>query len=199
MDNLRRGNNGFNREIGLVHVLNDPLGHPGRNVFILRRYSGNRTVLVIGHIVKRRHVDSGDMAGLAQETRLVPALIFCLFQQLEIFQRDLFPFPQYKQIHKGSQRLRVIAAGAAGQYDRRKAGTVRAAQGQSGQIQHVQNIGICHLIAQRESDGVKLGQRISALQGVQGDLCLTHLLLHIPPGSKAALTPDVRLLIHHAV
>lgn len=71
--------------------------------------------------------------------------------------------------------------------------------GNPRQTEHIQNIGVAHLIAHREGDHIEFRHRILALQRPQGQQLLPHRRLHIPPGGENAFAPDTRHLVHHAI
>ena len=68
-----------------------------------------------------------------------------------------------------------------------------------GQIQHIENIGIGHLIADGESDHIKIPDVCLTFQRPQEKLVFSHFRFHVPPGGEDTLTPDAVHLIHHAV
>ena len=70
--------------------------------------------------------------------------------ELDHLHGDVFPLAERDDIHEGSQGLWVIHAGAAGDHQRGQAGAVLAAQGNPSQVQHVEYIGVGHLIAREK-------------------------------------------------
>ena len=88
-----------NGEIGLVHVLNDPLGDGGGST-VLGHHSRHTAVLVIGHTVQGRNVNAVDFGDFPQEGLLGPAFRLCPVVEGQHFHSHLFPFTQSKQINK---------------------------------------------------------------------------------------------------
>ena len=195
VDDLGGGYNGLNREIALVKVLDDALGHPGRSP-LQRGDGGHRAVAVIAHLVKRGHIDARNPGRGGEELLLTPALLPGLAVELDNLHTHVLPFPQDEQIHKGGQGLWIKGAGSPRHHDGRQLCPLPAAQGKASQIQHVEHIGIGHLIAQGEANQVEIGDGIAALQAVQGNPLPAHLLLHVAPGGKHALTPHPIHLVH---
>ena len=56
---------------------------------------------------------------------------------------------------------------------------------------HFQNVGEAHLVLQREADEIKVLYRVKALQRVQWDIALSHLLRHIRQRHENAFAPVV--------
>ena len=71
--------------------------------------------------------------------------------------------------------------------------------GQTGQVQHIEHVGVGHLVAQREADEVKIRDGVAALQAVERQALSPHLLFHIPPGGEHPLAPAPGQVVHHAV
>ena len=151
---------------------------------------------MIAHLVKRGHVDAGNPGRGGEELLLTPALLPGLAVELDNLHTHVLPFPQDEQIHKGGQGLWIKGAGSPRHHDGRQLCPLPAAQGKASQIQHVEHIGIGHLIAQGEANQVEIGDGIAALQAVQGNPLPAHLLLHVAPGGKHALTPHPIHLVH---
>ena len=200
VDDLGGGDDGLHREVGLVHVLDHPLAHLLRRAgAILDAHFLQGAIRTVDGLIEGRDVDALDLGGLPQKLLLAPALLLGLAIQGDVLQGDLLPFTQDKQVHEGGQRLRVIAAGTARHDERREFRPLLAAQRQPRQVQHVQDIGVGHLIAQREADDIKVRNRVAALQGVEQQPLPAHFLLHISPGGVATLAPQPLLLVHQAV
>ena len=83
--------------------------------------------------------------------------------------------------------------------DRRVLAARGGKQRNAGKRQHIQHRGIAHLVLQGERDNVKVADRVAAFERAERKSILLHLLLHIQPGGKHALTPDVRLTVQHTV
>ena len=102
VDNFRGGDDGFYREIGLVHVLDDPLSH-GLHGAAPRLYVNRlqRAVRAVHRFIEGGHIDSLDFGRLQQELLLGPALVSGLTVEVDVLQGDLLPLPQDKEVHKG--------------------------------------------------------------------------------------------------
>ena len=93
-----------------------------------------------------------------------------------------------KEIRNG---LGVIGARATADYKGAILATVSGKEGNSRQIQHVENGGIAHFVLEGKAQEIKLTQRVTTLQRRERRTALQHLFLHIRPGSIGALAPDV--------
>ena len=197
MDDLCRGDDGLHREIGLVHVLHHPLAHQLRRAGALPdAHLLQGSVGAVDRLVEGGHIDARDTGRLPEQLLLGPVLVPGPAVEGDVLQGDLLPLPQHEEVHKGGQGFRVIGAGPPRHHQRGQVPPLLRAQRQARQIQHVQHIGVGHLVAQRESDNVKVAQRIAALQAVQLDALPAHLLLHVSPGSKSPLAPQALNLVH---
>ena len=58
---LKERNNRFLRVYGVAQIGNNLLLNSLRHVVILRRKVCNRSVLIVSHVIKRRHVHSGNV------------------------------------------------------------------------------------------------------------------------------------------
>ena len=198
VDDLGGRNDRIDREIGLVQVLHDALAHQLRRALQgLHLLQG--PVLPVDGLVEGRDIDARNLRRLQQKFFLAPVLVPGLPVELDILQGDFLPLSQHEEVNKRGQRLRVIGAGPAGHHDRRQVRPVRRTQRQFCQVQHVQHVGVGHLIAQGKADEVELCDRVAALQAVEQHSLAAHFLLHIAPGGETALAPQTVHLIHHAV
>ena len=69
----------------------------------------------------------------------------------------------------------------------------------AGQSEHIENIGIAHLVADGKGDHVKVFDGPAVLQRPKGQIVLPHSLFHIAPGCKNTLAPDTLHLVHDTV
>ena len=151
VDDLGGGDDGFDREVGLVHVLHDALAHRLRRAGArLDAHLGQGAVLVVDGLIERGDVDALDLGGLLEKLLLGPALLLGLAVELDVLQGHVLPLTQDEQVDEGGQGLRVIGAGPPRHDERGELGPVLRPQGQSGQVQHVQHVGVGHLVPQRK-------------------------------------------------
>ena len=108
-------------------------------------------------------------------------------------------FANIKNIKEISQGLRVIGAGAAADHDGVFLRTLGSKQRNAREVQHLKDIGVAHLILDREAEEVELLHGILGFQGKQGNVLLPHDFIQIGPGRIDAFTPDVLPLIEHIV
>ena len=130
---------------------------------------------------------------------LVPPLPAGLAVELYQLRRHVLPLTQGDDVNKIRHGLGVIHGGAAGDDKRRQIGPVGAVEGDARQIQHIENGGESHLIANGKGHDVKIGDRVAGLQGKEGHLRPAHLLLHVAPGGEHPLAPHAVHLVHDAI
>ena len=116
-----------------------------------------------------------------------------------VFAGGVCTFAQREKVYKVSQRLRVKGADTAGKDHVVQAEAVFGIERHTGQIQHVHNIGIAHLIADGKGNHVKILDRVLAFQRPQGERMPAHGFFHICPGGKYPLAPDTVHLVHDTV
>ena len=149
--------------------------------------------------IKGRHIDALDLCNLMQKFLLCQALFFCRAITFDDLRRAVFSFSDGKKINKIRQRLRIDRAYAARKYNVFQSIAVFGQQRNLRQFQHVQNIGIAHLIAQRKRDHIKVTDRVMAFQCPEWNPMRTHFVFHIAPRRKDTFTPDAGHLVHYAV
>ena len=198
MDDLSGGHDGFYREIAVAEVPDHPFGHHRRRP-VPGCHSFQGTVWLIDDIVQGGHIDTGNLGGGLEEFLLAPALLPGLPVELDDLHADLLPLPKDEEVHKGGQGLRIVGAGTARHHNGGQAVPLLTAQGQAGQIQHVEHVGVGHLIAQGKADEVEIRDGVPAFQTIEQDTLPAHFLLHVPPGGEHPLTPYPFHLIHHTV
>ena len=76
---------------------------------------------------------------------------------------------------------------------------LRGQHGDARQIEHIQDVGEAEFVLEGKADDVKIGHRVQALEGIERDMVFPHLLLHVHPGGKDPLAPDVGPLVEQAV
>ena len=198
LDDLGGGDDGIYREIGLVHVVDDALCHHGRCA-VTGRDGRHGAVVVIGHIVKGRDIDTVQPGSGAEKIGLAPALAAGAAVELHQLHGDVLALAQADQIDEVGQGLGVVHGGAAGDDQRGQAGAVRGVEGNVGQVQHIEDGGKGHLVANGEGHNVIVGDGVAGFQGKKGHFRLTQLGLHVAPGSEHALAPDAGDIVHYAV
>ena len=182
-----------------VHILDDGLGHAGRDARAVRGNGLNAAILLVGHIVEGRHVDTGDLRQCQQQLFFVPALLFALFNRCADILQHLFALAQLHNVEEIRHRLGVADAGAARNNERPALVAVSRPQRNTRQAQHSQDVCVGQLIFQREADDIKIAQRILALEAVQRNVQPLHLFFHVGPGHEGTLTPPVFVAVQNVV
>ena len=154
---------------------------------------------MIGDVVQTRNIQSLNLTRLAQEFLLAPVLLLGAAVQIGEVNHHLLAVTDLEHIDKVRERLRIVGARTAADDDVLQSGAVLGIDRHAAEIQHVQNVGERQLILQGKADHVKLAQCIAALQSVERNAGVPHLVLHIQPRRKHALTPDIRLVVEQSV
>jgi hypothetical protein len=76
---------------------------------------------------------------------------------------------------------------------------LRGRQGNARQVEHVEDVGVGELVAEREADDVELFQGMTRLQTEEGESGGAHLRLHIRPGGIDTLRQEIRLGVEDIV
>ncbi len=117
-------------------------------------------VLLIDHIIKRRHVDSGHLCRLFEEIRSCSTTLFPFLIQIHERKILRLSFSDIKQVKKFRQRFRIVGTGTAANDKRMFPRTLFRFQRDLRKIQNLQNICIAHLILYRNAKKIKILQRI---------------------------------------
>ena len=198
VDDLRIGDDRLRRIVRLVQIPHNALDHPLRRA--VQGFNGlEPSIRAIVMAVKRRHIDAGNLHHFMEKARLVPPFALGLAVEVENLRRHLLPFSQREKVDKVRQRFRVHSADAAGKHQPLQTRAIPAQKRHPGQVQHIENIGIAHLIADAEGDKVEVLHRVAALQGIERNLVLAHGRLHVPPGRKDSLAPHAVHVVHDAI
>ena len=154
---------------------------------------------MIGHLIERRNIHAFDLRGCDEKILLAPALALCLAVQVGELEHDLLAVADHEQVNEIAERLRVVSARAAAGNDMLQFRAVLCQHRHTAQIEHIENIGKGQLILQREGNDIKIIKRVAALQTVERDAGLSHLVLHIDPRRAHALAPDALLVVQQTV
>jgi hypothetical protein len=93
-----------------------------------------------------------------------------------------------------------VGGDRAARDDERRAGVaVGGAQRDPRQVEDVEDVGVGHLVLEREADDVEGGERACGLQRQNGQPPGTQLGLHVDPRCERALAGDVGAGVEQAV
>ena len=135
----------------------------------------------------------------AEEVRLAPPLAAGAAVQLDQLHGHVLALAQAHKVDEVGQRLGVVHGGAAGNDQRRQAGTVGGVEGDVRQIQHVEDGGKRHLVANGKGHDVEIRDGVAGFQREKGHIRLSQLLLHVAPRGEHTLAPDAGQVVHDAV
>ena len=199
MDDLSGGHDGIRGEIGLVHILNDPFGNSNRRPIQGNDFL-NGSVIVVGMLIERRNIHSGNFGDFLQKFTPCHSLPLCAAIAFNDLYIHVLAFTDDTEIQKICHWFGVVNTGASCKnHMLQRISPVLCLQRNMTQFQHVQHIGVCHFIADGECDQVKILHGVMAFQRPDGKIMLTHFLLHIAPGCKHPLTPYTLHIVHNAI
>ena len=189
------------------HDGHDPLHHGGGGVGVHGADGGDCAVGGVAGRVERGHIDAWDLgehgpelaAVLRWQLRAAFAFIFPLLVYIDDLEDHLFAFADDHCVEKGAHRLRVVAAGAAGDYKRVGAVAVGGAQGKLRQVEHGEDVGIELLVGEREGEDVEPADRMARLQTEEGDAVAAHDLFEVTPRAVDAFGHEVVSLVDQVV
>ena len=113
LHDLRAGNDGLYREIGLVHIVDDALGHLGGRA-VQRRDGRHSAVVVVCHVVQAGDVNAVQLGGGAKQLLLAPPLPPGGAVQLHQLHGQILALAQTDKVDEVRHRLGVVHGGAAG-------------------------------------------------------------------------------------
>ena len=161
---------------------------------------------VAGH-VERGHVYAGDLgehcpesrAGLFWPVGAGGEFLFPAFMHVDDLEDHFFAFADDHGVEKGAHGLGVVASGAAGDDEGVGGVAVGGAQGQAGQVEHGEDVGIELLVGEREGEDVETGDRVAGLQAEEGDAVAAHHRFEVAPGAIDTLGEQVFALVDEVV
>ena len=198
VNNFGGGNDHLGGIVGIIQIFDDPLCHLHRCT-VNRCDCSNGTVFLICVFIERRHINAGNLGNLQKERFLAPTLRLCTVIQCNDLRGDLLAFTQSKEVNKVSQGFRIKGTYTAGKHNIVQTLSVLCVERNTCQRQHIEDIGVAHLVADGDGDHIKVFYGILAFQRPQRQMMLAHLLFHIPPGCKDTLAPNAVHFVHDAV
>ena len=187
----------FIGKVDLIEVSDNLLCYLFWNVIIDWCVRLDGAILVVRDLVQGRNIHAGDRpCRLVQE---VPTGVSALALHTDIEAHDrwkhILALSYIEQIKEIGDRLGVIGAGTAADDNRCILRAVLGAERNFCKVEHIEHVGVAHLVLKRKSNEVEVSQRIAAFQGGERQIVYLHLLLHIDPRVVYAFAPDVLVLV----
>ena len=151
---------------------------------------------------QRWHVHAGDAPCRVEQFLSGPAPVAGFFQQFQHVRQAFFAVAQNHQIHKWGQGLGAEQGPAAGHHQRTGVQTfwpVRATQGNTRQVQHIEHVGIAQLVGDGKTEGMRADKGGIRLQGGQGGVVLAQHLRGFTLRSHNPFSPPLGPGVDHAV
>ena len=209
VNNPHGGNDRFRRwghEPGhdpLAHAY-PTMGHPPRHLSGQGFEGRKGTIIIVDGVVQARNIDAGNASQMKEQVssrlhRSRPGTGPVAAHALKQLNQHLLSLADHKEIEKARHWLRIVGAASASD-DQRHLGPSFAGQHRdTAQVQHVEHIAEVELVLQAETDHIEFPQRMSGLQGEEGDTSDSHGLFHVNPGSVDPLRNEVLMLVDQLV
>ncbi len=158
------------------------------------------TVAVL-RFVERGHVDAAHGQQATQEAAATAGTAFPLPGDEGIchLAHDLFALADDEEIEEVSDRLDIVDAGAATDDERHVFAALACPERDTGEIEHVEDVRIDHLVLQRESEQIASRELGMRLERVERHMALAHGFGHVRPGRIGALDRRVGALVQYIV
>ncbi len=154
----------------MFHVFHDLFSDRRRDALLHREKALYGTVLPVICLIKPGHIDTREPGGPAQEFHPAKLLFPALFVQSHQLPVPGLPFSQVKHVKEIRQGLRIIGTGAASNDNGTVLPSLQGIQGNLGQVQNLQDIGIAHFILYGYAQKIKILHRILGFQGKEGNV-----------------------------
>ena len=185
----------------IIHVLDDALVDDRARPGMQRAQIGKVPRRVILRLVEGRHIDAVHVEQARQETappartpRRVPR-----DEGVRDLENDFLAFSDDKEVEEVRDRLDIIDAWTAADDERRILAAHGRIEWDARKVEHIEHIGVDHLVLEGESEEVKCMDFPARFEGKERDALLPHLFLHIHPRRIDALGENVRAAVQYLV
>ena len=185
--------------IGICHIHDDFFADGLRDTLLHREEPLYSTVLFISDIIETGDIHAWKFCGPAQKLDSVKSLLPAFLVQIQKITVSCLSFSNIENIKKISQGFRIVGTWTAPDNYRTVFPPVSCIDGNLGQIQHLEHIGVTHFILQRDSQKIELFHRILRFQRKQRDMLLSHDSIQIYPWRIDSLAPYIPHGIEHIV
>ena len=200
MDGLDIGHDGAEGHVGGVHVRHHALCDRARHVGVFR-FDGSYGVVVAKlHVVEGRHVEAVELCGGGAEEFFFRVGTVVLHAQVQGGQlrQGVLAFADGEDVHERSHGLGIVGAGAAGDDHGVVLSPVRTPEGDPGEGEHIQHVGVAQLVLHGERHDIEVTDGIAAVEGEERHGPGAHFVLHVGPGRVDPLAPDPVHLVQDA-
>ena len=112
---------------------------------------------------------------------------------------DHLALAHVEKIKEGGNRLRIVGTGAAADHNGIPVTAIRRAERNLRKFEHLQNVGVAHLVLQGDAEKIAFLDRSLTLESKERYLFLTKNAVQIGPRREHTLTIHVLTAIEHAV
>ena len=201
MDDIHEGHQRTLHAHGLVHILADPLIDKRFGIFMQGFKLFKIAIRRIFRLVEGRHIDALHRQQAFEETSApadTPGLFPC-DKSLGYLNDYFFALAHDKEIEEVGYRLHIVDAGAAAHDKGHILAAVFAPEGNPRQIQHIEHVGVNHLILQGKAKEVKPTKLMLGFEGKQGNIACPHFFLHIRPWCVNPLGGNITFPVQYLI
>ena len=120
-------------------------------------------------------------------------------EQCVDFEHDVFGFAEDEGVDEGGERFGDERAGASGEDDRVVFGAVEAADGDAGEVEHLEDVGVGEFVGEGEAEGVEVAQAAAVFEREERLAVGAEAVGHVGPGGVAALGEGVGRVVEDVV
>src|SRR5699024_2398338 len=150
-------------------------------------------------IIKLWNIDSFDLRCHLQKFFSCSVLFLVFLIGIQKLIINGLALSNVKKVKKVSQRLWIDGTWASSDDNRIFFCTILAEQRNTRKIQYLQNVGIAHLILDRNAEEIKFPDRILGLQGKQRNVLLSHNPVQVGPWGVNTLAPRILSPVEHVI
>ena len=112
---------------------------------------------------------------------------------------DHLALAHVEKIKEGGNRFRIVGAGASADYNGVPVSAVSGTKRNLRKFKHLQNIGVAHLVLQRDAEKITLLDRTLTFECKERYLLFAQNAIQIGPRRENTLTIHILATIEHAV
>ena len=138
---------------------------------------------VIDWLIECGHIDAVDGKQPCEESRTSAHAARCVPRNKGIcnLKDDLLSLPNHKEVKEVRNRFDIVDTRPTADHKRHIVSALLRIERDPGEVEHIQDIRVDHLVLQGEPEKIKCCNRAAAFQRKERQPLLTHLFLHIDP------------------
>ena len=165
-----------------VHIRDDALINDGPCI-LMQRHEFLKSPLVVFRRIERGYINAVKFQQTRQKRPASPrpSCLFPCNERIHHFAQDDFALSDHEKIEEIRHGFHIVNTRPAADHEGHVLPALCRMKRDARQIQHVQHIGINHLVLQGKSQKIKGLHRLTGLQSKKRDATLPHQHFHIRP------------------